>query len=233
VVSRASEALPLVHRILNRAAVSGLASRFILLHAGAVAWGNQAVLFPASSGSGKSTLVAGLVAAGCDYLSDEIVAMDPDSSRLLPFGNALSLKAGGRRALSEVFAEVACERRERIDAQALWRVRVAPGRQPAAPTRVGYIVLPRFVASAPPVLTPVERTRALEACLAQTYRLDLHGSAGFSVLVKTVEASRCFSLVGGGLAERVERVMQVLRGSESGGPVERPRTGAGASVAAG
>jgi hypothetical protein len=216
-VSRGSEALPLLQRTLTSAAVAALAPRFVLLHAGAVAWRNQGALLPAASGSGKSTLVAGLVAAGCEYLSDEIVILDPVSRRLMPFGNCLSLKAGGRRAFVDAYPGFAHAPRERIDAQSLWRVPISSVHQPAGPVPVRFIVLPTFVPAAPAVLRPIVRAQTLDALLAQTYRLQLHGPAGLTALVNTIQASRCFSLVGGDLRARVELLLQLLQDSDAAG----------------
>lgn len=52
--------------------LSGVAA----LHAGAVAWGGQAVLFAADRTGGKSTLVASAVAAGLALLADDIAALE-------------------------------------------------------------------------------------------------------------------------------------------------------------
>ncbi|MGH9298221.1 MAG: hypothetical protein ACRDZP_09665, partial [Acidimicrobiales bacterium] len=59
------------------------------LHAGAVAAHRSGLVLPAPSGSGKSTLTAGLTAAGCEYLSDELALIDLTSGVLHPFPRAL------------------------------------------------------------------------------------------------------------------------------------------------
>ena len=60
-----------VHQKLAEVAVEKL-----FLHAGAVAWGGRAILFPGRSHTGKSTLVRTLVSAGATYLSDEFAVLD-------------------------------------------------------------------------------------------------------------------------------------------------------------
>jgi hypothetical protein len=58
------------------------------LHACAVDWHGQAIVFPATSGSGKSTLALALLRGGFKLLSDDmpILQRQPDGSfRLLPF----------------------------------------------------------------------------------------------------------------------------------------------------
>src|SRR5262245_5384044 len=48
------------------------------IHAGAVAHGGQAIIFPGQSFSGKTTLTAAMVRAGALYLSDEFAVLDED-----------------------------------------------------------------------------------------------------------------------------------------------------------
>ncbi len=55
------------------------------LHAGAAAYGSYAVLLPGAWGRGKSTLVTSLCENGWAYLSDDIVPLDLNSGRVIPF----------------------------------------------------------------------------------------------------------------------------------------------------
>lgn len=62
------------------------------LHAGAAAFGGQAVLFPGPRGGGKSTLVTSLCARGWSYLSDDIVPLDPSCHVAFPFPQAPAVR---------------------------------------------------------------------------------------------------------------------------------------------
>ena len=73
---RSPRMVPVLVNDLNREAIAACQSPAV--HAGAVALGERAVLFPAVSGTGKSTMVAACVAAGFSYLTDEAVAFDDD-----------------------------------------------------------------------------------------------------------------------------------------------------------
>ncbi|NKQ34749.1 MAG: hypothetical protein HF973_03940 [Chloroflexi bacterium] len=64
----------------------------LVLHAAGLAWQDQGVLLCGVSGSGKSTLTAVLAAAGADYLSDEMVAVNGEL--MLGFARPLVLKEG-------------------------------------------------------------------------------------------------------------------------------------------
>ena len=60
-------------------------SDLIWLHAGAAAYRGSSVIILGPWGRGKSTLVTSLYANGWSYLSDDVVALDPNSGRAFPF----------------------------------------------------------------------------------------------------------------------------------------------------
>jgi hypothetical protein len=213
--SRRSELLPLVERALNAAAVDHLGRRYVLLHAGAVARQEVGLLMPAASGSGKSTLVAGLVAAGFAYLSDEVAILDPHSGRLLPFANSLGIKAGGRRLFGGRYPELAGIARRRVDGRAVWPLPPPERAWPRAPVRVGVIVLPRYRPASQPRLSPIGRSAALAACVAQTSRLQAHGPTGLRALVALVRGAECYSLRCGDLAASLDALQTAVAASRS------------------
>ena len=90
----ADELLAYLEWGINRTAAEWLGQTHLLFHAGSVACRERGLILPAASGSGKTTLVAGLVAAGCRYLSDEVAVIEPANSTLLPFAKSLCVKAG-------------------------------------------------------------------------------------------------------------------------------------------
>lgn len=65
---------------------------WIFVHAGAVSWGDRALLIPGESFSGKTTLVAAMVEAGATYYSDEYAVLDRDG-RVHAYPRRLSLRA--------------------------------------------------------------------------------------------------------------------------------------------
>jgi hypothetical protein len=74
-----------------RVTVAEFAVSRVFLHAGVVAWKNQAIVIPARSYSGKSTLVAELVKKGALYYSDEYAVLDANGN-VQPFPKWLSLR---------------------------------------------------------------------------------------------------------------------------------------------
>src|SRR5262249_42219468 len=54
-------------------------------HAGAAAYQGNAVMISGAWGRGKSTLITSLCACGWTYLSDDIVPLDPNSGKIIPY----------------------------------------------------------------------------------------------------------------------------------------------------
>ena len=81
----------LLHAVNHRAIASWDG---VVCHAGGVARGGDAFVFPAQMEWGKTTLTAGLVRFGFDYLSDEAIAFTPDTNVVEPYPKPLSLDRG-------------------------------------------------------------------------------------------------------------------------------------------
>ena len=97
----------------------------VFVHAGVVAWKDQAILIPGRSFSGKTTLVAALVRAGATYYSDEYAVLDPEG-RVHPYAKRLFIRDGdGNRV-------------ERCAPESLG------GRAGRKPLQVGLVVLSKY-----------------------------------------------------------------------------------------
>lgn len=81
-----------------------LSCRFIpvmgVLHASAVSFENEAIIFAGECGAGKSTLVAGLQHLGFSYLSDDVCPLEPGSGQLIPVPLCQAIKSGSWKFLA-------------------------------------------------------------------------------------------------------------------------------------
>lgn len=199
-----------VDRALNAAAVAHLGQTYLLLHAGAVARGGQGLVLPARSGAGKSTLVAGLLAAGFDYLSDEVAIFDVATGRLLPFPKCLGIKAGSRRVLRPQFPALAGPAR-RVAREALWHLAPPAGAWPTGPVRLAAVVVPQYVPRARPRLEPIPPREALQALLDQAANVHAFGGDGIALLVAVLRGAETYALTGGNLGQAVQAVQQLAQ----------------------
>lgn len=116
-----------------------------ILHAAAVSH-SQTILLPGASGSGKSTLAAALVHSGLAYLSDDFVALDSQTHRVLPVPVSMCIKEGSWKVLSKYYPELE-------DLPSYWsrgrRVRyLSPPRSPVeigTATPIRGLVFPTYV----------------------------------------------------------------------------------------
>lgn len=79
-------------------------SRGVALHAGAVARNGRVVLVAGASGSGKSSLICWLVENGFEYLTDEIVLLEPDDASVVGMPRAVVVKPGSAELIREMQA---------------------------------------------------------------------------------------------------------------------------------
>jgi hypothetical protein len=68
----------------------------MFFHASSVGMGGNGVMFIGDKGAGKSTTALALAARGHNFLGDEIAALRPASSQLIPFRRPVGIKPGPR-----------------------------------------------------------------------------------------------------------------------------------------
>ena len=127
------------------------------LHAGAVACGDDGVVLLGSSGSGKSTLTAYLVRSGWTYLTDEMLALEPDPLRLRPYPRPLTLKKGSWALFPEIPEVKAAA--EVADARPLTRLELPPSELGAtvadSQVAIALLVSVQWVDAEPSVTPPL------------------------------------------------------------------------------
>jgi len=181
----------------------------VIVHAGAVAADERAIVMPGQSGAGKSTLVAGLLRAGLSYLSDEMAAFDL-SGRVVPVPRALNLKRGTVALFPGIGGPDGARLRHLDGSMAVQPVDVgAAGASGACP--VAWIVAPRYVAGAPTELVPVTRARGLSDLATNAFNLDVWATAGFGTLADVAARAKCFRLTFGDLDDAVRSLEALIR----------------------
>ena len=207
------EVAPFVEWAICAAAVEHLGPRYLLFHAGAVAYGDTGMILPAPSGSGKTTLTAALLTAGFRYVSDEVAAVARDTQLLFPFARSLCIKQGASRALSALYPGLLAHfPRRRPGDEYAWYLPPSEGAWIAAPTPVRYIVFPGYVPGDRTQLTPIVRGDALTELLAQAFtpgaRLDAQGMRG---IVALLQGAACFRLSVGDVRQARDALLGLVR----------------------
>jgi hypothetical protein len=167
--------------------IAGESTTHLVLHAAAVAEGDDVVLLPGASGTGKSTLAAAAVEAGLDYLTDEHAAVSLVTGGVVPFARPIDLGAGGL-----------------VPASSLRTGSVSAG------GRVAAVVFPRFDGTAPTDAAPLPPVDALLALCAHATNLRRVGGEGFVQLARIVTDAQVLRVTYGRTDEALGVVRQVL-----------------------
>lgn len=213
VVDEAAESRNLVATlvwIVNRRAVVGTCGHLIL-HAGAVQYGDRAVLVVGEMGAGKSTLVTGLVRRGADYLTDEAVAVDTTAGLVTPYPKAVGLDEGSWPLFADLRPDVpAVLEPER---HVSWQVapeRIRPGCVGTA-CSPALVVLPTYRANAPAVTVRAVTPRDTVLAFAdQSFNFAALGKAGFDTAVWLARRCPAVGIVHSDLDAACAAVLEAL-----------------------
>jgi hypothetical protein len=199
-----SGAVELLLSDVNRKAVLSRPDR-LGLHAAALARDERGILVVGPSGAGKSTLAAALVAAGCDYLTDEAAFVDLGDLTLEPYPKPVSLRPGSLSLLGMAAppllppgdCEIARASHLRQDA-AVGMARVS-----------AIVVLDR--GPGPDVrLMPISRAEALVEVANNSFNFVEHGGEWLDGLRRLVAGSSCWRLGGGELRLAARAVIEAV-----------------------
>ncbi len=120
----------------------------IAIHAAAVGQGRMALVLPGRAGSGKSTLTAALVDEGLEYLSDDLIMLDPDLNMMRGVPFSLSVKETGTEILSGRFPYLRdLPLNIRLDSKRVRYLPLAPAQDERGPDRsfkIAWIVFPTY-----------------------------------------------------------------------------------------
>lgn len=217
--------VPTLKQLVRESAVERH-SALVSVHAGAVSFGDGAVLLPARAGSGKTTLTAGLLQAGATYFSDEIALLGGAEMHLTPVPLALTVKAGSVQPLESRYPHL-MQLAEHLREDQV-RVRYLPPPRVTQPDpdrqeRVRWIVFPQYAPGTPTTLTTVERPEALRRLLDQAsvnrLRMD---EANAEALVKWMRGVECYELRHSSLDEAVSKLLELANTGRPGLPNQRP-----------
>jgi hypothetical protein len=179
------------------------------LHSAAVAHGGAGILIAGTSGSGKSTLTTAAVRAGFDYLTDELVAIDPVSLRATGFSKPLSLVGHSH----ELFAEF--DPRQTGHGQATdseWQVpasSIGAGRM-LAEMPISAVVFVRHDHDAEVAIEPVHPITAVRRLLHGSPDIARFGPAALEVCARVCTAVPCVELTYSRLADAEPALHDVL-----------------------
>ncbi len=180
-------------------------SRYLIVHASAVARDGIAVAFPAQANSGKSTLATILVEAGYDYLTDEATAIDLDTGELVAYPKPITLDPGSQRLLAHLDPDGLAGESSK------WRIAPTDVRPGSVVERavLTHLVVPTFEPGADNALVPIATIDAVIALLGGAFNLAEHGDR-LDDIVALVEGCTTYSLRHDGIAGPVAAIASLF-----------------------
>jgi hypothetical protein len=190
---------------VNRQAVSRTTDR-VLLHAAGVTRDGLGIVLAAEAEGGKTTLAAGLVKRGYGYLTDEAVAIDPDSLLIRPFAKSLSIDQGSWTVLPDLKPDLSPAVRPFVREQ--WHVPVTAIRSDALAESVPprLILTPEYRAGEKTELQPLGRAETLVKLAKLTFDFRARPRRNLRVLADTLARCHCYRLVVGDLEAACELI---------------------------
>ncbi len=167
----------------------------LLLHAACVARNNVGILLPGVSGSGKSTLCAWLLTRGFEYLSDELVSLDPGTLDARSFSRPLNIKFDGMRAIRKQLVnniEEHCVLDGNISHLVEHRVFNHSFRSRSI--HIGAIIFPRYVTSADFNLEHLTNAKTALLLMQAFVNARNHSQHGFHDIARFARSAKGFQL---------------------------------------
>lgn len=183
------------------------AHEYLTLHAAVIERNGGAAIMPAPPGSGKSTLCAGLVCRGWRLLSDELALISPMDTSVSPFGRPISLKNQSIDLIREFSSDAVFSRVVEDTAKgrvALLKVSQRHLDQIDQAARPRWIIFPKYVAGAAPLLTRRSKADSMLELGQNSFNYMVLGRLGFEVLGRVVDACECFDFQYSRLEDAVE-----------------------------
>lgn len=167
----------------------------ILIHTACISRNGAGILLPGVSGAGKSTLTTWMLTRGYRYLTDEIIALNPDTLEAQALTRPLNLKRTGWDAV--VTNELGDVRNaEKLDGSVSHLVehRAFNPDYELETVQIKAVVFPRFSASADFSLEPISSAKTAMLMMQTFVNARNHPGHGFPAITSIARAVSGYEL---------------------------------------
>ncbi len=188
-------------------------NQHVLLHAGALALGDRAVIMAAPPGSGKSTLTAAMMLRGFRLLSDEFGVLCPRTGRLWPMLKPVALKNRSIEVIRDyaddgVLGPVYRQTRKGDVAPLVAGDASVDSRR--LPARPQLVVFPSFRDGAALRIQRMPAADAFAHLAFNSFNYGLLGSVSFNAVADVIASCPAFVLEYSKLDEAIESLREML-----------------------
>lgn len=192
---------------VNRSVIKKSTPHHVLMHGACVVRAGITVILPADQESGKTTTTAGLLRCGYTYVTDEAVALDPESGAVTPFPKTLSLDPGSW----PLFAELRHPHDKPWARQ--WHVppeHLGATSATAPVASPSVVVIPHYERGARTQVHPLSSGEALRALSLLTFTFTDDVARNLRVLARLVTRATVVRLTIGTLDGAVDAIDQLV-----------------------
>ncbi len=179
--------------------------RYLLVHAGLVAKGGKGILLSGPSGAGKTTLVASLVLRDFDYITDEMVVVDPTEAAIRPFPRTLTVEAEALSSSPDLL--------DRLREKSLGQKRPFWGNRWFLDTTTGEgisqikaVLFPAYEPTLHPAMQELSRAQGVFELTQNTFNLSRFQEGGLDLLLAICRNARFYRLRTANLDETMQLV---------------------------
>jgi len=190
--------------------VSTGSSRLLQFHASGVTGDGVTIAFPASMNSGKSTLVTALVQAGFAYVTDETVAVEPDTLLTHPYPKAIGLDPGSWRLFPH-YESIGTSGNPSFFHRKWYLDPRSMGVSIAERARLGLVVLPRYTPGGTVEVARLDASAAALELAQNSFNLAAIGQRGVDAIARIALEVPCYRMGFDDLDDAVRAVADLVR----------------------
>jgi hypothetical protein len=180
----------------------------LIVHAGAVQYRGEGMIFPARSGRGKSLMVLGLVAAGHKLLSDDAALIKVGQRIVYPHATSLCFKEDSKPLLRNYQFPPARRMSFVYKGKVIYYLNPLDISRDCigAPCSVKYIIFPDYKPDCKTRLKEISRGETAFRLVQNSFNFGARGEDSLDHLVGLVKKARCYELRLSDLKEGVRRI---------------------------
>ncbi len=182
---------------------------FFQLHAGAVVKRGKIILLPANHGHGKTTLTLNLTRQNYRCLSDDIVLIEPDTTRIIPFPRSFLIKDNSIKKMVESHLIDKKHGYYCKSDDILYYNPYFTNKSPFRKAKPYAIIELKQNRRFKNELRPVSKSEMCIKLLKQSFNIHNYKRKGVTILTKMIRNSKCYSLKTNNVTDAVRLVSQI------------------------
>ena len=182
---------------------------YFQLHAGAVVKEGKVILLPANHGQGKTTLTLSLTRNHYRCLADDIVLIEPETTRIIPFPRSFLIKDKSIKKLAESHLIDKKNGYYCKSEDILYYNPYSTDKTPFRNAKPYAIIELKHNRRFKNELRPVSKSQMCIKLLRQSFNIHNYKRNGVAILTRLIRKSKCYSLKTNNVKDAVHLVSQI------------------------